>query len=101
MTKVLRDEADAFKLSEHAFGARKLGEHQVFFVVEAANEFVAAQRVSLIAVEFFSLDVGTLELVRLERTVNGVPNFLEGYFQSVDAGNEGNNPKQAASSILH
>lgn len=84
------DEAVAFKLSERAFGARRRGEHKVLFVVEAADELLAMHRANLIASEFFGLGVGTMELVRLERVLNGVPNFLDSYFYSTDSGNEGN-----------
>lgn len=100
MTRTLREEANGFKLSEHAFGARKLGEHEVLFVVEAADELLATHRVNLIASEFFGLGVGTMELVRLERTVNAVPNFLEAFFQSMDVGNGGNS-LTPSNSTLH
>jgi hypothetical protein len=97
----VRDESDVFELEALAFGARHKDSDDLLFVVEAVSEQVARERVEEIASEFFGLDGAALVLVLLEKAVNAVPNFLEGFFQSLAGGNSGATNQPVVSRTLH
>jgi hypothetical protein len=85
--RTVRDKADVFEVEALAFGARHKDSDDLLFVVEAVSEQVARKRAEEVAGEFFGLDGDAVVLVPLEKAVNAVPNFLEGFFQSFVGGN--------------